>query len=184
MRDFTFTLVFGLTLGSLVSITRPAEAHDVFGFWYNLAERVDMKQLERDQARLESDMRRGDTARVNRDLAQVRRDEWWLAVDRRGFQLCPVAVPGLTFPASSRAAVSVVIVNPEQTGVTVSYVVDGVVYTTVSGALRQLVVTPSSTIAYDRGGDFGVERYALSAGVYEFRSSDRGWALVKLRPGR
>ena len=40
----------------------------------------------------------------------------------------------------------------------------------------------SSTIWYDRGGDFGVQRYALSVGVYEFRSSGAGWGLVKLRP--
>ena len=74
-----------------------------------------------------------------------------------------------------------VIANPEQMRVAVNYVVDGVSYKTESGRVQRLVVGPSSTIIYDRGGAFGVDRYALSAGVYEFRASDRGWVLVKLR---
>jgi hypothetical protein len=206
------------------------------GLWYKLAEKFDERQLRYDQARLQEDIRRGDTARANRDLEELRRDEWWLAIDRNGPQSGPLLAlsqqffflktssvshpqyPGLgyypcnpgqryqfsqPFPAliaapgggasSSRAPgstpatkprepVSVMIRNTEQSGVAVSYVVDGVVYKTESGGLERLVAGTSSTILYDRGGAFGVQRYALSAGEYEFRSSDTGWALVKLRP--
>jgi hypothetical protein len=184
MRRYKFTLKFVLAAGSVLSSTPPrAAAQDVLGLWFKLAAHVDTRQLERDRMRLESDMRRGDTARVNRDLALIRQDEWWLEVDRRGFPSCWGA-PGWSPFVTPRAGVSVVIVNPARTGVAVSYVVDGVVYRTASGDQRTLVVAPTATIAYDRGGDFGVQRYALSAGAYEFRVSETGWALVKLRPGR
>jgi hypothetical protein len=184
MRRYKFTLKFVLAAGSVLSSTPPrAAAQDVLGLWFKLAAHVDTRQLERDRMRLESDMRRGDTARVNRDLALIRQDEWWLEVDRRGFPSCWGA-PGWSPFVTPRAGVSVVIVNPARTGVAVSYVVDGVVYRTASGDQRTLVVAPTATIAYDRGGDFGVQRYALSAGAYEFRVSETGWTLVKLRPGR
>jgi hypothetical protein len=91
------------------------------------------------------------------------------------------SAPGSTPGTTTRAQVSVVIRNPEQTGVAVNYLVDGVTFKTEVGGLQRLVVGHSSTIRYDRGGAFGVQRYALSAGEYEFRSSDTGWALVKLR---
>ncbi len=92
------------------------------------------------------------------------------------------AASGSTPSTTTRAEVSVVIRNPEQTGVAVNYVVDGITYKTENGSVQRLVVGPSSRILFDRSGDFGVQRYAISAGVYEFRSSDTGWALVKLRP--
>ncbi len=184
MRRYKFILTFVLAAGSVLWSEPPrAAAQDVLGLWFKLAENVDTRQLERDRARLESDMRRGDTARVNRDLALIRQDEWWLKVDRRGFPSCWGA-PGWSPFGTAPAGVSVVIVNAERTGVTVSYVVDGVVYKTGSGGEQRLVVAPTGTIAYDRGGDFGVQRYALSAGAYEFRASETGWALVKLRPGQ
>lgn len=105
----------------------------------------------------------------------------------------PVAAPALGAPPTSLtvpapapgvlpwALPSVTIVNPRQTGTAVNYVVDGATYRTESGELQNLATGPSSTILYDRGGTFGVQRYALSAGVYEFRPSETGWALVKLR---
>lgn len=91
--------------------------------------------------------------------------------------------PGMT-PNTSAAPVEipVVILNSEKTGVAVHYVVDGVAYTTQSGYSQRLVVSPRSTIVFDRGGRFGETKYSLSAGVYEFRPSDTGWALYKLDP--
>jgi hypothetical protein len=80
------------------------------------------------------------------------------------------------------AQVPVVIVNAGQSGTAVDYVVSGVIYKAESGQQQRLEVSPGSTIHYDRGGNLGEQRYALSAGVYEFRSSDAGWALFKLRP--
>jgi hypothetical protein len=189
MRKRTFILMFVSAACLLVSDSvPPARAQGPIGLWYRLAERVDEKRLEQDQARLQDDLRSGDTARVNRDLEQIRRDEWWLTIDRNGRRFGPT--PPLPQPAASSAApvtvppqVAVVVIqNPEQSGLAVNYVVDGVTYRTERGGRQSLVVGPSSTIWYDRGGDFGVQRYALSVGVYEFRSSGAGWGLVKLRP--
>jgi hypothetical protein len=239
MRKHRFILLFISVAGAVFSNShRPACAQwGLVGLRYRLAEKLDERQLQLDQERLEDDIKRGDTARVNRDLERIQRDEWWLAVDRRGWhsgpplplpqptglsavlvphpqypgysyypsapaqlyqlpQPLPVlnpapgdvepssSAPGSTPETTTRAQVSVVILNPEHTRVAVNYVVDGVTYKTESGGLQRLVLGLSSTIRYDRGGDFGVQRYGLSAGVYEFRSSDTGWALVKLRPSR
>ena len=236
MRRYAFLLMFGAAAGSLLSDSvRPAHAQGQPGPWFKLAEKLDERRLEHDQAQLQADIRKGDSARVHRDLEQIQRDEWWLTVDRAGrhfgptpplpnpialgvalvphppypgygydpsdpTQLYPLPqpapvlnpspaggssshpAPGSTPGTPPPAPLSVVIRNPAKWGVAVNYVVDGVTYKTESGGLQTLVVGPSSTIRYDRGGDFGVQRYALSAGEYEFRSSDTGWALVKLRP--
>jgi hypothetical protein len=188
MRKRTFILLFVSAASLLLSDSlRPVRAQGPLALWYKLAERVDEKRLEQDQARLDDDLKRGDTARVNRDLEQIRRDEWWLTIDRNGRRFGPT--PPLPQPAAGSAAtvtvppqVSVVVIqNPEQSGLAVNYVVDGVTFRTEPGGRQSLVVGPSSTICFDRGGDFGVARYALSAGVYEFRSSAAGWGLVKLK---
>ena len=162
-------------------------AQGPLGLWYRLAERVDEKRLEQDQARLQDDLRSGDTARVNRDLEQIRRDEWWLTIIGNAARFGPT--PPLPHPAASAPApvtvtpqVAVaVILNLEQSGLAVNYVVDGVTYRTERGGRQSLVVGPSSTIWYDRGGDFGVQRYAPP---WACTNSDRaaGWGLVKLRP--
>jgi hypothetical protein len=78
--------------------------------------------------------------------------------------------------------VAVVIVNAGPSATAIDYEIDGVAYRTESGQQKRLAVGPTSTILYNRGGDLGVDRYALSAGVYEFRSSGTGWALFKLPP--
>jgi hypothetical protein len=89
------------------------------------------------------------------------------------------STPGATAPP---AQVPVVIVNAGPSGTAIDYVIDGVAYKTESGQQQRLAVSPTSTILYNRGGDLGEQRYALSAGVYEFQSSDTGWALFKLPP--
>jgi hypothetical protein len=194
MRRRTLVVIFVSAACLLLSDhVRPARAQGPLALWYKLAEKVDNQQLEHDQARLQDDLRRGDTARVNRDLEQIRRDEWWLSIDRSGRRFGPTPPLPLPQPAASIAApipvavspaprVCVLIVNPEQTGVAVNYVVDGITCRTKPGGRQSLIVGPSSTVYYDRGGDFGVKRYSLSGGVYEFRSSDAGWQLVKLPP--
>ena len=74
------------------------------------------------------------------------------------------------------------IVNAGEPGAVIDYVINGVAYKTESGQHQRLDVSPRSTIVYDRGGDLGQQRYALSAGVYEFQSNDAGWSLFKLKP--
>ena len=80
------------------------------------------------------------------------------------------------------APVSVVIVNAGPPGAAVEYVIDGIASRIESGQQQRLAVGSTSTILYDRGGDLGEQRYALSAGAYEFRASGTGWALFKLPP--
>jgi hypothetical protein len=105
----------------------------------------------------------------------------------------PVSLPGPgpsgglpAGPASGSttapAQVSVVIVNAGQAGTAIDYVIDGVAYKTEGGQNQRLAVGPASTIVYERGRDLGEQRYRLSSGVYEFRSSETGRALFKLRP--
>ncbi len=235
MRKHTLILMIVSSVGPLLSFAgRPACAQGVLAPWYRIAEKLDRWQLQQDQARLEQDIANGNTARANRDLEQIRRDEWWLTIDHNQRRFGPTpplptpvpvsagivphpqdpgygydpshpaqrvqlpqpvpavnpapgggtssdSAPGSTPEKPTRAKVSVVIFNPEETRVAVNYVVDGVTYRTESGGLQRLVTGPKSTIRYDKGGDFGAERYALSPGDYEFRSSATGWALVKLR---
>lgn len=207
-------IAFIATFAILLCSHRPAHAQGGPGIWYSIAERLDQRKLERDQARLQYDISRGNTDRVNRDLERLRLDQWWLTVDRTGGRP-NVAAPSSTtstaaliphpqypgygyYPSNpsqlyqlpqagtsatqtaAPAQTFAVILNSEASDSPVKYVVDGVVYTTESGRRQQLAVDRGSEIAYDRGGDFGVQKYALPAGVYEFRSSETGWALVKL----
>lgn len=92
----------------------------------------------------------------------------------------PTATPS-TAPAA--APISVVVVNAGPPGTAIDYVVNGVFYRIDGGQEQRLTVSPKSTIVYDRGGNLGPQRYTLSAGTYEFRSGDTGWALFKRRPG-
>lgn len=85
-------------------------------------------------------------------------------------------------PTTAAAEVPIEIVNAGRTGQDLDFVVDGVAYKIEGGARRRLAVGPAPTIAFDRGGGLGEQRYSLSAGVYEFRPGGSGWAFFKLRP--
>lgn len=218
----------------LLTTARPAYAQGPVSLWYRIAERADEWQLEHDQAQLQDDIRRGDSARANRDFNRIQRDQWWLTIDRSEGRLrpplpfpqpiaadttlfsqatplasdmvspaspsrldpryhpapaassvpptgVPINSPASSEPrASAESRVTVIIVNPSLTGIPVNYVIDGVPYRTTNGGFQSLGIGPNSAIRYDRGGSFGTQAYALSSGGYEFRSSETGWALVKL----
>lgn len=83
---------------------------------------------------------------------------------------------------ASAAPASVEIVNAGPPGETVAYVVDGDAHQIEGSRSRTIAVGPDSTIAFDRGAGMGTQRYSLSAGVYEFRPGDSGWAFFRLRP--
>jgi hypothetical protein len=206
---------------------RTANAQGWVGPRYRIAEQLDEWKLERDQARLQSDIASGNSAGVSRDLNRIQEDQYWLGVDRRGFVLpwqqqgaaaapAGMLVPHPQYPgygyytasptrlyplpqpagapnqagapgtpttsaaSSAPTQVAVVIHNSEQSGTPVNYLVDGFTYKTDSGQFQKLALRPSTPIIYDRGGEFGVQRYVLSPGVYEFQPSDKGWALFKL----
>lgn len=95
----------------------------------------------------------------------------------------PGASPGrASAPASATAPLSVEIVNAGRPGEPVRCVIDGVAYTIEGGGRRKLTAGASSTIAYDRGGGLGEQRYSLSAGTYEFRPGDSGRAFFQVHP--
>jgi hypothetical protein len=84
--------------------------------------------------------------------------------------------------ASARAPIEIINAGPP--GASVEYFVDGVAYQIEGGARQKLDVGPRSTVAYHRASGLGKWRYSLSAGVYEFRPVDSGWALFKVSPTR
>ena len=88
---------------------------------------------------------------------------------------------------SSRGSISpaptfaITIINAEPVGPGIVFAIDGVTYQSFAGSRRDVVIVPGSYIAYDSGGSLGERRYRISPGDrYEFRSTDRGWALYKL----
>ena len=76
----------------------------------------------------------------------------------------------------------IVIVNAGQPGTVVDFVINGVAYQTKAGEHQRLALSPGSTILFTRGDNLQQTRYSLSSGVYEFQTSDGGWALFKLKP--
>ena len=60
---------------------------------------------------------------------------------------------------------------------TLSYTLNGVVYTIPPGYSQKLVEDRSWVVEFSRGGSFGQARYGLEPGVYVFGSSDHGWEL-------
>jgi hypothetical protein len=88
---------------------------------------------------------------------------------------------------SSRGSISpaptfaITIINAEPVGPGIVFGIDGVTYQSLAGSRRDVVIVPGSYITYDSGGSLGERRYRISPGDrYEFRSTDRGWALYKL----
>jgi hypothetical protein len=105
--------------------------------------------------------------------------------------LVPVTSAGISgdastvrVPAVTAAHNLIEIVNTGPPGTNVDYFINGVAYRIEGGGRQKLDVGPRSTVAYDRGSRVGKQRYSLSAGVYEFRPRDSGWALFKLSPNR
>ncbi len=93
----------------------------------------------------------------------------------------PASSTGATTPPAAELAE---IVNTNQSGSAVSYVIDGATYTTDAGQRQKVSVTPSSTIVFTPGAGLNDQQYALSTGLYEFRSTGAGWALFRFEPKR
>jgi hypothetical protein len=91
---------------------------------------------------------------------------------------------GASTAAESPAQVPIEIVNAGPANAGLDYFVDGFGHRLEPGARQKLNVGATSTIAYNRGQNFGSKRYSLAAGVYEFRLSESGWELFKLEPAR
>src|SRR5262249_53978175 len=85
---------------------------------------------------------------------------------------------------TSTAQISIDVVNAGRPGAEVDDIIARAAHRIEGGGRHSLAVGSTSTIPYDRGDGLGTQRYALSAGVYEFRPTASGWALFKHRSVR
>ena len=92
----------------------------------------------------------------------------------------PVALPGVE-PAPEATgtftAGQIMLANPT-TG-TVNYSLNQEPQQMTASTEQTLDGTRSWVIEFDRGGSFGMARYQLSEGYYYFKSTERGWELVR-----
>ena len=83
-----------------------------------------------------------------------------------------------TAPVLGNSALTVM--NPEDSGATVSYVLGGQSFTLAPGQSQPHGST-NQLIEFDRGGEFGKARYTLDSGTFKFAVSEQGWGLVKAK---
>jgi len=93
--------------------------------------------------------------------------------------------PVVVYSAPSNPApapLSITMVNPESTGATLSFRINGTTFVLAPGSQRDLHFGGPRTLEFDRGGGFGLTRRALlQDGVYTFAATDNGWGL-RYRP--
>jgi len=99
----------------------------------------------------------------------------------RSYPVYPVVYrePAVVYTPSNPAPapIYVTLVNPESTGATLSFTIRGTRYVLEPGARQALQFGGPRTVEFDRGGSFGIARYALTDGVFAFTATDRGWTL-------
>jgi hypothetical protein len=64
-----------------------------------------------------------------------------------------------------------------ETGLSVTYVLAGTSYGLTTGNAHKYQLAQAAIIEFDRGGSFGLARYTLAPGTYEFSVTDKGWDL-------
>ena len=76
--------------------------------------------------------------------------------------------------------IHVTVLNPEETGVPLSFTVRGIRYVLYPGAQQELNLPGVRMVEFDRGGPFGVGRHLLQDGTYSFAATDLGWTLRRV----
>jgi hypothetical protein len=71
----------------------------------------------------------------------------------------------------------IVLLNPLETGATVSYVVASQAFSMDAGMMQDIELA-TTVIRFDRGGGFGEAAYTLTPASYKFVVTDHGWDLV------
>jgi hypothetical protein len=96
-----------------------------------------------------------------------------------------------TYPAAANAYVvqrpivpnfsgsPITISNPATSSVTLSYTLDGNVYTIPPGYSQDLREDRAWVIQFSRGENLDQARYGLQSGLYTFTSTDHGWELFR-----
>lgn len=71
------------------------------------------------------------------------------------------------------------ITNPAANGVTLTYSLDGIVYTIPAGYSQDLLEDRAWVIQFSRGENLEQAQYGLQSGRYTFTSTDNGWELYR-----
>jgi len=91
----------------------------------------------------------------------------------------PAILPSNPLPSIAAGATGIQIVNPAQTGVPLTYRLNGTQYTLRAGEVQNLQLDRAWVIEFDRGGQFGTARYNLTPGAYTFSPTAQGWELYQ-----
>ncbi|MBN1852712.1 MAG: hypothetical protein JW829_08305, partial [Pirellulales bacterium] len=97
-----------------------------------------------------------------------------------------ILVPGNALPSAALSNGSSVvsgrgltIINPVSTGGSVRFRIGGRTMELKNGYQQVVRGGGQRVIEFDRGGDFGLARYTLTDGTFQFKVTERGWDIVK-----
>ncbi len=145
-----------------------------------------------------------DTCQIDNLRYRIAMDEWLIRWNSREYpcfytirhdQFSRIAMAQATHPIQSPypsapapiqgpmggiPMMGISIVNVESAGTDVSFAIDGLPHQVDGGSRLNLSVAQDAIITYDAGGSLGGQRYMMSPGVFEFRSTPDGWVLYKL----
>lgn len=71
------------------------------------------------------------------------------------------------------------VVNPQTTGVMLSYILDGKQYSLPPGYFQELPMGRKFAIQFDRGGNFGQGKYSIGDGIFTFTPTAKGWEVYQ-----
>jgi hypothetical protein len=94
-------------------------------------------------------------------------------------QAAPPARTAPALPKNSVATGRVTIKNAAAQDVGVAFLIDGDQAELADGETQSFTGAGSRIVEFDRGGDFGSTRMALTPGHYEFVVGEKGWQLVR-----
>jgi Ni/Co efflux regulator RcnB len=87
------------------------------------------------------------------------------------FAVAPNRAPDFGLP--------IIVVCPDSISTPINYSLNGVRYTLRPGEWQSLVNDRSWVVQFDRGGEYGLARYGLTPGTYEFTATPQGWELLR-----
>lgn len=105
--------------------------------------------------------------------------------DDDDYDFVPQAVPQPTYrqtytPPKPYSGPGVTVRNPAASDVKLTYLLDDQrEHEIAAGETQKLMEKRSYVVSFDRGGEHGTARYAISEGVYEFTMTDHGWELYR-----
>ncbi len=113
------------------------------------------------------------------NVVQTSGEEQSIASEGSAVEVPSNPLPNGSDPASGDSTgttESVTILNPAETGQTVSYLFGSETSSLASGA-QNVHAQAGQEISFDRGASYGSVRYTLAAGTYRFIATAEGWDL-------